>query len=447
MRVRCPTSTTSFRAAPGDNGLVMSSKEEPTQASPPLPRDGGVVGAVAGGQYPPETSVVPGSVLVDRYELKVAVGRGGMAEVWRAEDLLLQRTVAVKLFLSGTGHDARQRSEAVTLARLAHPGLVTVFDAVLSDGVGGQRSFLVTEFVDGPNLRQHLDQSAGGRMTSAEVADLGSQLAEALAYVHAAGIVHRDLKPANVLLDRLAAGAPRRPKLADFGIALLAGSARLTEHGTTIGTANYLSPEQVSGSGIGAASDVYSLGLILLECLTGELAYPGNGIEAAVARLHRPPRLPAGLTTQWRELLTKMFAYSPDERPLAATVAAALTAVPTGTAVTSPEGATLETVAPRKPGQDLPTRQDDGQSRDHGTRAVTRPQTRFGTAGVAGRFLTRWLVGAVAAIVVITVVVALIVTLSPGTGTGGKDSPTPVYPRVTGKLGRDLTTLQRDVRP
>ena len=179
-----------------------------------------------------------------------------------------------------------------TLARLSHPGLVTVFDAVLVDGAQGQRSFLITEFVRGHNLRQRLDESSPAGLPADEVSDLATQLSGALAYVHAAGIVHRDVKPANILLAAHPVGTQRIVKLADFGIALLAENARLTEDGSTIGTANYLSPEQVTGSPVGSACDVYSLGLVLIECLTGEIVYPGGGVEAAVARLHRPPCCP-----------------------------------------------------------------------------------------------------------------------------------------------------------
>jgi len=375
-------------------------------------------------------------LLASRYQLQSAVGRGGMADVWRAQDLLLGRTVAIKLFRGGTGHDARQRVEAMALASLSHPGLVTVFDAVLPDesdeGDPLAESYLVTEFVEGSTLRARL---AGGRpMPPAEVAQLGAQLADALAYVHAAGIVHRDVKPANVLLA--STGNELRAKLADFGVALLAGADRLTEHGTVVGTPNYLSPEQLTGALVGPASDIYSLGLVLIECLTGVAAYPGSGLEAALARLHRAPELPSGLDPQWTALLRAMVADDPAARPAADEVALRLAALSGDQATVlidpvakPPAGAGATTV--------LPTVEATAGAAGRGTDIRTRRRA----AGTARR---RWFLPATGAAVAAAAVVIVLAVTVPG-GSAPAPIPKPSYPTVSGQLGKDLAVLQSDV--
>ena len=247
-----------------------------------------------------------GRLVAGRYRLERLVGRGGAAEVYRALDVVLERAVAVKLFLPGTemASELRWRSEIRVLAGLSHPGLVTVFDAGSDPDLDG-RPYLVMEFVDGASLA---DRLRVGPVPPRDVALIGARLAGALSHVHGQGVVHRDVKPGNVLL------ADREVKLADFGIARLLGDTRLTTVGTTVGTANYLSPEQVRGEEVGPPSDVYSLGLVLLEALTGAVVYPGHGVAAAVARLHRAPAVPAGLDGLWEDLLTRMTAADPTAR-------------------------------------------------------------------------------------------------------------------------------------
>ncbi|WP_413354505.1 protein kinase domain-containing protein [Microbacterium sp. 1P06AB] len=259
---------------------------------------------------------LPGDMLAERYRLVAQIGQGGMARVFRADDTALGRTVAVKVLRpaveEAVSAPERARSEVTLLASLNHPSLVTLFDARLT----GSPDYLVMEFVDGPTLSARI---AEGPVPPAEVATLAAELGEALHVVHGSGVVHRDVKPSNVLLapPHLPGGRPRA-KLADFGIALLLDSARVTTPGTIIGTAAYLAPEQVQGRDPAPASDVYALGLVLLEALTGERAYPStDGVSAAIARLTTPPAVPDTLSAGWRSLLSRMTATTPEDRPTA----------------------------------------------------------------------------------------------------------------------------------
>lgn len=264
--------------------------------------------------------VTPGTgvLLAGRYRLTARIGRGGTADVFEARDELLHRAVAIKLFRvdSPAGADRRRvEAEARTLASLRNPGLVAVYDAGTPDGADDGTPFLVMELVRGSSL---LTRLADGPLSERQVALIGAEVATTLGYVHSLGIVHRDVKPANILLDEPAAGSSTvSAKLTDFGIARLLDSTRMTMEGMTIGTANYLSPEQAEAGPVGAASDLYSFGLVLIECLTGRLAFPGLGVEAALARLHRQPLVPSEFGPAWTELLTALTARDPGSRPTA----------------------------------------------------------------------------------------------------------------------------------
>ncbi len=261
-------------------------------------------------------------MLLDRYELGDGLGHGGMATVYRGYDRQLGRDVAIKLFNPGTAvDDLRRRSEASSLARLSHPHLVALYDAHLAEPGDETPSFLVMELVDGEDLRTRLDR---GRLPTAEAVAVLAGIAEALVVVHDHGMVHRDLKPANILIGEPGIpGAAPPVKLADFGIAHLVGAERVTGTGLVMGTAAYLSPEQATGKDPGPSADVYALGLVTLETLTGVTEYPGTPVEAVTARAAREPRIPAGLPEDWRGLLASMTARDPDLRPTALEVAVA----------------------------------------------------------------------------------------------------------------------------
>ncbi|MEV7202530.1 serine/threonine-protein kinase [Streptomyces griseoluteus] len=302
----------------------------------------------------PPAQRVSAELVGGRYRLGAGIGRGGAADVYEGVDVRLGRQVAVKFFRAGAEPELERRfaEEAVLLARLQHPGLVTVYDA----GRHQDRAYLVMELVTGRTLRECL---ASGPLSPRRVAELGAALARALTHVHDAGIVHRDIKPSNVLLD--ASGAPH---LADFGIARLVNATRHTASDVLIGTAAYLAPEQVMGREIRPAADVYALGLVLLECLKGELEYAGTPLEAAVARVHRSPVVPDSLPTGLARLLHAMTAQDETARPDApscASALAALRAVP---------DAALSSVTPVT----LPARADD----ETRSRARTRRTGRTG---------------------------------------------------------------------
>ena len=266
-----------------------------------------------------------GSLLGQRYELCEVIGRGGMATVHRCYDRGTGREVAVKVFRTDVDlldADQRRHREVELLSTLNDPGLVTVLDADLGNGsTADDPPYLVTELVAGSTLAQRLGQAP---LSQGQAARLGAALCRTLAYIHERGIVHRDVKPANILIPTAAEDHFAVPKLVDFGIAVTVGHAHLTTDGATVGTANYLSPEQVRGEPVTPASDIYSLGLVLIETLTGALAYPGGGVQAALARLNRPPAIPRSTNREWRSALKAMTSRDPRDRPDARRIADSL---------------------------------------------------------------------------------------------------------------------------
>jgi len=257
-----------------------------------------------------------GSMLDARYRVVRLLGSGGMSRVYLADDTQLGRPVAVKVFGHRVADDdgARQRDEARLLAGLSHPGLVVLFDARLDE----DPPFLIMEYVAGSSLHDRLGR---GRLSVAEGTAIMKDAAGALAFVHDRGVIHRDIKPANILLPD---GGPVHAKLADFGIARLLAAESVTATGTVMGTAAYISPEQASAGVIGTPSDVYSLGLVFIELLTGARAFAGTAVETAAARLASDPDLTAPELAPYRSLLAAMTARAPTARPSADDVAADL---------------------------------------------------------------------------------------------------------------------------
>ncbi|HEY1512135.1 MAG TPA: serine/threonine-protein kinase [Gaiellaceae bacterium] len=219
-------------------------------------------------------------LVAGRYRLLEPLGRGAMSAVWEAEDLELARRVAVKT-LAPSADRQRFEREARAVAALSHPNIVALYD--YGESVG--RPFMVLECLQGGSLEDRLVN--GEPLPDAETRRVAADVAAGLAHAHERGLVHRDLKPANILFD-----AEGRAKIADFGIARMRGTGTLTETGTVLGTASYLSPEQATGATAGPASDVYSFGVILFRLLTGRLPFAAkNAME--LVRMHRDDAPPA----------------------------------------------------------------------------------------------------------------------------------------------------------
>ena len=229
-----------------------------------------------------------GRVLGNRYRLVAALGSGASAHVFLGEDMVLQRRVAVKVLQPALAHDdaflRRFRAEARSVAALNHPHVLRVFDW----GEGEDGPYLVLEYLEGGSLLDML--AAGRRLSAGQAARVGAQAADGLAYAHARGIIHRDVKPANILFDE-----DGRVRVADFGVARALSSASTTDPGTMLGTARYASPEQAQGMQLDGRSDVYSLGLVLYEAVTGTVPFARETPHATLqARIGEPvPKDPA----------------------------------------------------------------------------------------------------------------------------------------------------------
>ncbi|MEP7115228.1 MAG: serine/threonine-protein kinase [Ilumatobacteraceae bacterium] len=270
---------------------------------------------IPGAASPPPISA---SILAQRYQLERRLAQGGMAEVWLATDLALTRQVAVKLLKPTLAADPvvaeRFRREAIAVAQLSHPNIVAVYDAIEDTSGSSRRLAVVMQLVNGKSLRQLLDEQR--KLSPDLTIHIGSCVAAALDAAHRAGLVHRDVKPGNILIT-----PDGRVLLTDFGIAKGLGATGddLTSANVMMGTAKYLSPEQVRGKKLDGRADLYSLGLVLYECLAGRVPFLGEtDTDTALARLNRDPtdlaRLRPTLPYGLAELVHRLLARRPMDR-------------------------------------------------------------------------------------------------------------------------------------
>ncbi len=344
-------------------------------------------------------------LLAGRYALIDVLGTGGMAAVWRARDEVLGREVAVKVlspqYASDAAFRARFEREARHVAGLSHPRLVTVFDC----GVDGTTPFIVMELAAGRTLRQVLDEA--GALPADDAVAIAAAVCEGLAAAHAAGLVHRDIKPANIVLSR------GDVKVLDFGIARLDGSAGRTRTQAVLGTAAYLSPEQAAGLRAGPQADLYGLGCVLFEMLTGTPPFTADS-EVAVAyrQVHDDPGPPSsrapGVPPQLDWITSRLLAKNPADRPPGAAAARA---------------ALLSALTPGRTTAFAPVEPDTSEDSPH--RPPRRPR------------LTELMLGT-ALLATIAVLVAVLLT-----GTGNRASPSP------GLSGKPVTAshTHRSPRP
>ncbi len=263
------------------------------------------------------------AMMIGRYEILDEIGQGAMGTVYRARDPMIERVVAIKtvaialLQQEGADAEARFLREAQSAGRLSHPNIVTIYDVSEADGL----AYIAMEYLSGKTLRDIMNQS---QMPLDLILDTLTQMAEALAFAHEHGVIHRDIKPANVVITRQRG----RIKLTDFGIAHLVNSNH-TQTGQMLGSPRYMSPEQAMGRVIDGRSDIFSLGAVLYEMLTGQYAFDGESLPTIIYRVisEMPvpvevlrPKLPAELTS----LLARMLSKNPEDRPDAGTLVNAL---------------------------------------------------------------------------------------------------------------------------
>jgi len=257
-----------------------------------------------------------GTMVDNKYRVDALVGQGGMGAVFRAWDVRLERDVAIKVvrgdLLADPDSRERFRRESQIVARLQHPSIVTVFDyGTLDDGA----AFLVMEFVPGEDLRQLLKRER--QLAPERAADLLSGIAGGVESAHKAGILHRDLKPENILLPESGTG----PKVVDFGVAKLTvtgtGGGTITSAGTIVGTPAYMAPEQLRGEGVDGRADVFSLGVMTFEMLTGKLPYgSGSFIDIGMKQAAGPAALDtSGMPAGMAEVIRRAIAFDKDTRP------------------------------------------------------------------------------------------------------------------------------------
>ena len=257
-------------------------------------------------------------LLLGRYQPQVLLAKGGSSLVYRGLDQTLGREIAIKVFSAGVDLE-RYEGELRLLASLSHHGVVSIVDAGIDHSAPTDpRPFLVMELIRGKTIRTTLKQRS---LSVREVGEIGYEVAEALDYVHSQGVIHRDVSPANIMLTDYGTISSRpRARLTDFGIAIDVAYAPAPGEAIT-GTVAYLSPEQVRNVPLGPETDIYALGLVMLECFTDTVAFPGAHIPSALARLDTDPVISKDIPKDWRRLIGRMTQQEPLERPTAAEVA------------------------------------------------------------------------------------------------------------------------------
>ena len=226
--------------------------------------------------------VTKGQKINDRYEVIKSIGEGGMANVYLGYDTILDRNVAIKVLRGDLSNDEkfvrRFQREALSASSLAHPNIVEMYDVGEDDGL----YYIVMEFIDGVTLKQLLKKR--GTLTLSETIDIMLQLTDGMAHAHDSYIIHRDLKPQNIMIKD-----DGQIKITDFGIAMALNSTQLTQTNSVMGSVHYLPPEQASGKGATVKSDIYSMGIIFYELLTGKLPFKGeNAVEIALKQMRDP---------------------------------------------------------------------------------------------------------------------------------------------------------------
>jgi serine/threonine protein kinase len=346
-----------------------------------------------------------------RYRVERTLGQGGMAAVYLAHDAELERPVAIKVLAEHLASDEAFRErflrEARMAAKLSHPNVVHVYDQGDEDGV----PFIVMEYVDGTTLGDELRRS--GPFPPARVVDLALQICGGLEHAHASGLVHRDIKPGNLLLRE-----DGTVKIADFGIARAAQATKLTQIGSVLGTAAYLSPEQAVGEQVTAAADIYSLGCVLFELLTGRTPYVFETLpELVVKQREAPitpirelrPDVPAELEAAVMHCLARRPDYRPGSAAALAQELAAGSPEPPTEAIPRPSGVRATDVATVPLTQSAST--------------APLPRTRMPRRDFALPRTATWLAFAVVAALVFVV---LLFALSSGDGDGGEEPAEPV---------------------
>ena len=251
------------------------------------------------------------TILNRRYEILRTIGQGGMAEVFLAHDILLDREVAIKVlrdqFVADKALVEQFRREAKSAAKLKHPYIINVYDVVSE----GDKEYIVMEYVEGITLKDYLQ---GNKLSVSAVLEIGVRLADALQHAHSKNIIHCDIKPQNILVDK-----NLNPRIADFGIAKMVSNQTMVYTSTVMGSVHYLSPEQATGRQVTASSDVYSLGVVLFEMLTGKVPFDGE-TAVAVAMMHAEKQVPplsdylADVPEGLQAILDKALAKNPADR-------------------------------------------------------------------------------------------------------------------------------------